>query len=476
MREESTASTPRRPAPNPWVVLFTVVTMTFMSTLDSSIVNVALPAMQRELSVSATSIQWVSSIYLLTCCAAVLVFGRLGDMFGKMRLFQAGVALFTAGSLLCGLSTSLPALIAARVVQGVGAASATATNMGIVTEAFPSSQRGRALGIVATFVSLGLMCGPTIGGMLVAAFPWESIFLINVPIGVVSFLVGVWTLPEDASGTQRETFDIAGAITVAPAIFLVFYALTSLVESVTPFACVLLAIGVACMVAFVAVERRATYPLVSFDIFRRPGVALNVATMFFCFFAVGGTEFLLPFYLQNACGFSPDIAGLALTAIPIAMAAVGPIAGAVSDRIGSSIPCLVGLSIYAAGIFLTGVLPANATLPVIVASMAFMAAGTGMFQSPNNSLVMGAVETSQLGFAGSLVSLVRYLGMSAGVTGGTALLYGRMSAEAGYPVSAYIEGRADLFLSGYSFAFTVFAALCAVSAVATALQLVRRRM
>lgn len=476
MREESTASTPRRPAPNPWVVLFTVVTMTFMSTLDSSIVNVALPAMQRELGVSATSIQWVSSIYLLTCCAAVLVFGRLGDMFGKVRLFQAGVALFTAGSLLCGLSTSLPALIAARVVQGVGAASATATNMGIVTEAFPSSQRGRALGIVATFVSLGLMCGPTIGGMLVAAFPWESIFLVNVPIGVVSFLVGVWTLPEDAPGTPRETFDIAGAITVAPATFLVFYALTSLAESVTPFACVLLAIGVACMVAFVAVERRATYPLVSFDIFRRPGVALNVVTMFFCFFAVGGTEFLLPFYLQNACGFSPDIAGLALTAIPIAMAAVGPIAGAVSDRIGSSIPCLVGLSIYAAGIFLTGVLPANAALPVIVASMAFMAAGTGMFQSPNNSLVMGAVETSQLGFAGSLVSLVRYLGMSAGVMGGTALLYGRMSAEAGYPVSAYIEGRADLFLSGYSFAFTVFAALCAVGAVATALQLVRRRM
>lgn len=476
MREESTASTPRRPAPNPWVVLFTVVTMTFMSTLDSSIVNVALPAMQRELGVSATSIQWVSSIYLLTCCAAVLVFGRLGDMFGKVRLFQAGVALFTVGSLLCGLSTSLPALIAARVVQGVGAASATATNMGIVTEAFPSSQRGRALGIVATFVSLGLMCGPTIGGMLVAAFPWESIFLINVPIGAVSFLVGAWTLPKDVPAARREAFDIAGAATVAPAIFLVFYALTSLAESVTPLAFALLAVGAACMVAFVTVERRAAYPLVSFDIFRRPGVALNVATMFFCFFAVGGTEFLLPFYLQNACGFSPDVAGLALTAIPIAMAAVGPIAGAVSDRIGSSIPCLVGLSIYAAGIFLTGVLPADATLPAIVASMAFMAAGTGMFQSPNNSLVMGAVETSQLGFAGSLVSLVRYLGMSAGVTGGTALLYGRMSAVAGYPVSAYIEGRADLFLSGYSFTFAVFAALCAVGAVATALQLVRRRV
>ena len=187
-----------RPTAGKWVVLFTVVAMTFMSTLDSSIVNVALPAMQRELGVGAADIQWVSSIYLLACCVTVLVFGRLGDRYGKVRFFQVGVALFTAGSALCGLATTLPVLIGARVVQALGAASATANNMGIVTEVVPASQRGRALGITSTFVSLGLMCGPTIGGMLVAVYPWESIFLINVPVGIVAFLVGLKTLPRDA--------------------------------------------------------------------------------------------------------------------------------------------------------------------------------------------------------------------------------------------------------------------------------------
>ena len=213
--------------------------MTFMSTLDSSIVNVALPAMQRELGVGAADIQWVSSIYLLACCVTVLVFGRLGDRYGKVRFFQVGVALFTAGSALCGLATTLPVLIGARVVQALGAASATANNMGIVTEVFPASQRGRALGITSTFVSLGLMCGPTIGGMLVAVYPWESIFLINVPVGIVAFLVGLKTLPRDAPRTEadrsaRTGFDIAGSLLLAPAIFFTFFSLTNLANGATP--------------------------------------------------------------------------------------------------------------------------------------------------------------------------------------------------------------------------------------------------
>lgn len=232
-RAISSATTPSA-RPNKWIVLLTVALMTFMSTLDSSIVNVALPAMQREFGVGAADIQWVSSIYLLVCCAAALVFGRLGDLFGKVRLFQAGVALFTLGSLLCGLSVSLPVLIGARVVQGLGAACATANNMGIVTEAFPVEQRGRALGIVSTFVSLGMTCGPTIGGMLVAVYPWESIFLINVPVGIVAFAVGLKTLPRDARPAERERFDLAGAVLIAPALLTLFFALTNLASGVTP--------------------------------------------------------------------------------------------------------------------------------------------------------------------------------------------------------------------------------------------------
>ncbi|OUP08422.1 MFS transporter [Collinsella sp. An2] len=452
-------------APNKWIVLFTVVLMTFMSTLDSSIVNVALPAMQRELAVGASDIQWVSSVYLLVCCVTVLVFGRLGDLFGKVKLFQGGVALFTIGSALCGLSTSLPMLIAARVVQGLGAASATANNMGIVTEVFPTSQRGRALGIVSTFVSLGMMCGPTIGGVLVSVFPWESIFLINVPVGIVALLVGLKTLPRDLPRGESSGFDVPGALLLAPSIFLIFFSLTNLAGGVTAPLMVALVAGIALFVGFVVVERRVASPLVRLDVFRNAEFSLNLAAMFLCFVAVGGTELILPFYLQDACGLPSNIAGLALTAIPLAMAVAGPFGGALSDRIGSFWPCLVGLAIYAAGIALVGGLTELSPIVQIVGLMAFMAVGTGLFQSPNNSLIMGSVDLAHLGFAGSLVSLVRYMGMSAGVTGGTELLYGRMSALAGMPVSGYIEGRPDLFLAGFSFTFMVFAALTVLGAV-----------
>lgn len=464
----------RAAAAGKWIVLFTVVAMTFMSTLDSSIVNVALPAMQRELGVGAADIQWVSSVYLLVCCVTVLVFGRLGDLFGKVRLFQAGVALFTAGSLLCGLSASLPALIGARVVQGLGASCATANNMGIVTEAFPSAQRGRALGIVSTFVSLGMMCGPTIGGMLVAVYPWESIFLINVPIGLASFAVGLKTLPPDAPRANAERFDLAGSLLLAPAIFLVFFSLTNLAEGATPLLLALLALGLALLAAFVAVERRVSAPLVRLDLFANAPFSLNLGAMFLCFMAVGGTELILPFFLQDACGFPSATTGLALTAIPLAMAVMGPLGGALSDRVGSFWPCLVGLAVYAAGIALVGGLTQTAPLAQIVALMAFMAAGTGLFQSPNNALIMGSVEPDRLGFAGSLVSLVRYMGMSAGVTGGTTLLYSRMSALAGRAVSAYVPGEPELFLGGFSFAFYVLAACTLVGAVLLVLGRPRR--
>lgn len=463
-------------APGKWVVLFTVVVMTFMSTLDGSIVNVALPAMQRALDASAADIQWVSSVYLLVCCAAVLVFGRLGDLLGKVRFFQLGVGLFTVGSLLCGLSTTLPALVAARVLQGLGSASAMANNMGIVTEAFPAEQRGRALGIVGTFVSLGMMCGPTIGGMLVAAYPWESIFLINVPIGVVAFAVGARTLPRDArpEAGARSRFDLPGAVLLVPAIFCTFYALTALASAPSLPLVALLVVGVALLAGFVVAERRAKLPLVRLDLFRRGLFTLNLVTMLLCFVAVGATEYLLPFYLQDACGFSSDAAGLMLTAIPLAMAVVAPLAGVLSDRIGCELPCAVGLVVYATGIALMATLT-DASAPVlIVGLMAFMSVGGGLFQSPNNSLVMGSVEREDLGFAGSLVSLARYMGMSVGVTGGTALLYGRMSELAGHPVTAYVEGRPDLFLAGFEFTFLVLAALVGVGAALSVAAAARR--
>ena len=252
--------------PDRWAILFTVLVMTFMVCLDSSVVTVALPVMQRELGVGLSQIQWVSSAYLIAVCLLVLWFGRLGDSRGKVRVFQAGVATFTAGSLACGMSPTLGWLVAARVLQGVGAAMAMANNMGIITEAFPARERGRAMGLLSTFVALGMMTGPMLGGALVSVFPWESIFLINVPVGVASFLVGLRTLPRDEVPAEKD--GSAGG---------------------------------------------SAWPLY---VFRNPDFVLNLATMLITFVGIGAAEFTIPFFLQQAHGLTPAVASLAFLALP----------------------------------------------------------------------------------------------------------------------------------------------------------------
>ena len=285
-------------------------------------------------------------------------------MRGKVGVFQLGVIVFTAGSLLCGLSGSLEVLILARIVQGVGCAAAMANNMGIITESFPARERGRAMGILATFVALGMMCGPVLGGMLVASFPWESIFLINLPIGVISFIVGLYTLPHVKPEAGERPM--------------------SLIEA----------------------ARRC---------FANSAFTINLACMLIVFVGIGASEFILPFYFQDAHGFGSDISGLLFLALPMVNAFIGPLSGTVSDRVGCEGPTAVGLGVYVCGLFAVSTLDERSSIPVIVCCVAFMSCGTSVFQSPNNSLYMGSAPREALGFAGSLGSLARYAGMALGI-------------------------------------------------------------
>ena len=459
---------------NKWAILFTVLVMTFMATLDSSIVNVALPVMQKELDVDLVSIQWVSSVYLLTTCALLLVFGRLGDMFGKVLMFQVGVAVFSLGSLLCGMAATLPALVVARAVQGAGGAAAMANNMGIITESFPARERGRALGILASFVALGMMCGPVLGGFIVSALPWEFIFLINVPVGVISLLVGLKTLPHVRPGGDRR-LDIAGSLLIVPGIMLTFFALTSLQSGATPALVAMLAAGVALLVLFAFVERRAQDPLVVFEVFSQRAFLVNIACLFIAFVAIGVYELMTPFYLQDARGFSPTLAGLVFCVIPLANAVSGPISGAVSDRIGCEVPTCVGMLLFAVGLALVGLFGVDTGLPCILACLALASLGTSIFQSPNNLLIMGSLPPEALGFGGSVSALARYLGMAIGISGSTSLLYGQMSVAAGQTVTTFVAGRPELFLYGYRWVYGVTVARVSVGFALTLVRLVRKR-
>ena len=327
----------------------------------------------------------------------MLPFGRLGDVRGKVNVFQLGVIVFTGGSLLCGLSTSLEVLILARFVQGIGCAAAMANNMGIITESFPARERGRAMGILATFVALGMMCGPVLGGVLVASFPWESIFLINLPIGVISFIVGLYTLPHVKPEAGERPMPLTEA------------------------------------------ARRC---------FASSAFTINLACMLIVFVGIGASEFVLPFYFQDAHGFSSDISGLLFLAMPVVNAFVGPLSGSVSDRVGCEAPTAVGLGVYVCGLFAVSTLDEHSSILMIVCCVAFMSCGTSIFQSPNNSLYMGSAPREALGFAGSLSSLARYAGI-AGYYGGVAhpvWTDERGDGQDGHELCGGSSGRVPLWL------------------------------
>ena len=458
---------------NKWAILYTVLIMTFMATLDTSIVNVAMPVMARELHVQMGDIQWVSSIYLVVSCAVMLVCGRLGDMLGKVRVFQTGVLMFTAGSALCSLSRALPALIGARVVQSLGCAAALANNQGIIAEAFPASERGRSLGMLASFVALGTLCGPMLGGFITQVASWEWIFVINVPVGLVAFALGLKTLPREAGRRPELTaasVDAFGAALVILGIVLLFCSLMLMERQVTPALIALLAAGVILLAAFIAHERRAAQPLMRVSVFRSLTFDINLGTLATVFIAFGAFNLIMPFFLQDARGFDVGFAGLIMTTYPLVNFVVGPLSGTVSDKIGCERPTMFGLAVFMAGIALAARLGLDDPVPVIVLSLAVMSLGSSSFQSPNNSLIMGSAPRDALGFVGSLSALTRNFGMSLGITAGSALLYGQMSIAAGRPVTGYVEGRPDIFLYGFRW---VLVALLAVVAVGFALSVVR---
>lgn len=457
-----------------WSILFTVLIMTFMVTLDGSIVNVALPVMSGELNASMGDIEWVASIYLVVTCATILIFGRLGDMIGKVRIFQIGVILFTIGSLLCSISGTLPLLIGARVVQGLGSAAALANNQGIITESFPPDERGKALGFVSTFVALGSMTGPTLGGMILTVLPWTYIFLINIPVGVLSFLIGLRTLP-NKKPAKPGRLDAKGSVLLLLSILLLFGSFTLLQNGVSLPIIIGIIAGAVFLALFIMVEKRMDDPLVSIGIFKNKMFSLNLFTMLTAFIAIGANNIIMPFYLQDARQFSPGMAGLLMTVIPLITAVMGPISGTMSDHIGSELPTMIGLIFTTVGLALMTMLGIDTTIAVIILFLAVIAVGSALFQSPNNSLVMGSVSRDELGLVGSLAGLVRNMGMSVGITAGTSLLYSRMSDMAGYRVTNYIPGQPDVFLYGLRSVYIMLAVVVFVGALLTIIRFVYAR-
>ncbi|MBV7273236.1 MFS transporter [Clostridiaceae bacterium UIB06] len=455
-----------------WIILFTLLSATFMATLDGSIVNVALPDMSDKLNVSMAAIEWVVTSFLITIAATILIFGRLGDIKGKIKIFRFGIVLFTLGSLLCGFTNSLPVLVAARVIQAIGASATMATNQGIITQVFPPNERGRALGVLGTFVALGAMAGPPLGGMIVSAISWKYIFLINVPIGIIVFILTIRVFPK-TNTILDEKLDIKGSILFTIAIVLLFGAIVQGQSTGydNPIMISAFVIAFISLITFIVVERKMELPLLQLKIFENSLFSISIVCAFISFIAIGASNIILPFYFQDALKFSPATTGFFMMVSPIVLSVVAPCSGYLSDKIGSEILTLIGLAFTSLGLLLISTLNEKSSVIMFVTYIVIMTVGNGMFQSPNNSLVMSTVPKDKLGIAGSVNSLIRNLGMVIGTSLATLLLYNRMSYKVGYRVIDYVKGRADVFIYGMRCVYISAAAMCVIGVVITALRL-----
>lgn len=459
-----------------WTILLVILPMTFMTTLDSSIVNVALPTMAKELGTTMAGIEWVVTSYLITICALILLFGRFGDVIGKSRVFRFGIAVFTIGSLLCGLSNTLVMLIISRIIQAIGAAAAMATNQGIITETFPPSERGRALGLTGTAVALGTMVGPTLGGLIVSVAPWEFIFLINIPIGIIVYIAVIKTLSFRKS-EDKVPFDIKGTILFMLAIVLLFSSINfgQSIGFTNPIIVGALILSVLFLIIFIKVEDKIKAPMLDISIFKNKLFSLSIFCGFTSFISIGAINIILPFYLQDVLKLGPSVAGLMMTVSPIVLAVVAPVSGYLSDKIGSEKISALGLSIMTLGIFSLMLFKESTPLVIVGILIGSVSLGSGIFQSPNNSLIMSTVDKSKLGVAGSINGLIRNLGMTTGIALSTSLLYSLMSGKIGYKVSGYIEGRADIFIYAMRFVFVGIGSVCLIGAILTILRLIRKK-
>lgn len=456
------------------LILLNIVLMTFMATLDSSIVNVALPTMAKKLSVSSESIAWVVSIYLIVIVGSILIFGRLGDIHGKTRIFKYGIIVFTLGSLLCGVTNSFLLLIIARGIQALGAAATMATNQGIITHVFPGNERGKALGISGTFVALGSMTGPPIGGFIVASLSWKYIFLINVPIGIFVFFLSLKVLPKSSKST-KEKIDGKGAALFAISIISLFYSLITGEDKgyLNPLILSGFFIFLVTFLIFIYVEKRSAVPLLELSLFKNGLFSLSIFCAFISFVALSSNMIIQPFYLQNTLKYSPALTGLIMIVYPLILSVVSPLSGNLSDKIGSEFLTFIGLLLSSIGLFLMATLNETSKLPTLIIFIVISSLGNGLFQSPNNSLTMSNAPRNMLGITGSVNGLIRNLGMIFGISLSVLILYSRMSHKLGYGVSNYVVGRDDVFVYGMKGAYIAAACFSTLGAILTGIRLYR---
>lgn len=399
-----------------WYVLSAIGMGIFLSTIDGSIVNVALPTLVNQFNTRFSVVQWVVLGYILTLATLILSMGRLGDIVGRKPVYTTGMALFLVGSTLCGLAQGIYQLIFFRALQAIGASMMVALGIALITEAFPPQERGKAFGATGSFVSIGIIAGPTIGGIIIDALSWHWIFFVNIPIGIAGIYLVLKYVPNTRT-EKGQRFDYWGAATffISVLSFLLGLTLINTFGLKHPIVLQLLLVWVIFLTLFLIIESKSAHPMIDNRIFKEIHFSINLVTGFITFIGSAGIVILMPFYLENVLNYKPHEVGLLLSAVPIAAGIVSPISGMLSDRFGTRPISVLGMIVMVAGYIELTTLNQYTTSLEYLLKFVPIGIGIGIFQSPNNSAIMGAAPKERLGLVSGLLSMTRALGQSTGI-------------------------------------------------------------
>ncbi len=467
-----------------WWVFATIAIGTFVSVVDTVSVLIALPDIAAHFDADLPTVQWVVVGNALAISVLILPMGRLGDIVGRKWVYIGGLAIFVAGAALAGIAVNLPWVIAAKVLQGAGSAMIQGNGMATVISAFSGAERGKALGTHMSVVGSGAIAGPAVGGLLVAAFGWRSVFFVNVPIGILTILATMYVLqqPRGASAEADRaggSFDWIGAglsgLTLL--VFLLVVGNGHRLGWSSPAVALGAAATIAALAAFIWWELRTAYPMLDLRLFKRKLVAIGIGASWLSFLGSQATRFMMPFYLQRLLEMSPRDVGLAMIPPAICMVLLGPVSGRLSDRFGWRVLTMSGLGISAIGAFLLAAnLTESSSVPFIVLMMMLQACGMALFNSPNNSSVLGAVERTQYGVVSSLTQLVRNSANVTSIAVATTIVVVTMASYGVEPsLDAVSPSVADAFVAGLKWAFLVMGIMLVVGVGLAAIRGERQR-
>jgi EmrB/QacA subfamily drug resistance transporter len=452
-----------------WWTLAAVAFGLFMIMLDNTVVNVALPSIERDLNVSISELEWIVTAYALTFAALLITGGKLGDLYGRKLIFIVGIAIFTASSLACGLAPNAGFLIGARMVQGVGAALMNPASLSIITATFPPRERGQAIGIWAGVSAMALAIGPLIGGLIVDNINWNWIFFINVPVGVAGILVSRLVIQESRDTSHEQSVDLPGLITSSAGLFALTYAL---IEGnhhgwTSPEIVGLFAGAAVLLVAFVVLEHFQRLPMLDLSLFRNGSFAGSNVVAMLVSLGMFGVFFFVSLYIQNILGWSPTKAGASFLPMTILIILVAPAAGKMSDRIGSRWLMGAGMTLVSISLLLYQRVGLHSDFWTLLPAMLLGGVGMAMTMSPMTAAAMSSVPVDKAGVGSGVLNSFRQLGGSLGIALMGAILasYVTVSPLSPEAPQQFVNGlHAALFVAAV---ITFLAAVVAVVAVRT---------